>query len=236
MAKRTRSSPIAKVVDWPSLTDRVCNGCGRELPVSAFSRVKASNAYGWRYRSRCHACDVASVMKRSARPCESCGEIVSTLSGPCWSCRYATSPTMHRQPWGGCNEWTGATNRWGYGNVDPKYGSGRVHVAVWMAYYGPIPDGFFVCHSCDNPRCFLIQHLWLGTVRDNNADRDAKGRQARGETSGGAKLTDDAVREIRRRYIDKNRYSNARELAEQFGVSSSTIVAVARHRTWKHVV
>jgi predicted DNA-binding protein (UPF0251 family) len=47
---------------------------------------------------------------------------------------------------------------------------------TWQQHYGPIPDGLFVLHRCDNPKCFEIAHLFLGTQKDNMQDMVAKGR------------------------------------------------------------
>jgi hypothetical protein len=46
---------------------------------------------------------------------------------------------------------------------------------VWLMANGPIPDGMVVRHKCDNPPCFRLSHLELGTVADNNRDAQARG-------------------------------------------------------------
>ena len=44
---------------------------------------------------------------------------------------------------------------------------------------GTIPDGYHVCHTCDNPPCCNPSHWFLGTNQDNVDDRQAKGRGVR---------------------------------------------------------
>ena len=59
-------------------------------------------------------------------------------------------------------------------------GYGKAHRIVWEAVNGPIPEGMFVCHTCDVPRCVNIDHLFLGTAQDNMNDKMSKGRWAGG--------------------------------------------------------
>lgn len=57
-------------------------------------------------------------------------------------------------------------------------------------------------------------------------------RTARGERQGLAKLTDEKVREIRRRYACGE---SATSLAWQYGVTRNAITSAATRLTWKHV-
>lgn len=79
----------------------------------------------------------------------------------------------------GCWEWTGVMKYNGYGRVSVKNKMMIAHrVAYMMSHDAPIPDGMFVCHKCDNPRCVNPEHLFIGTARDNARDSVNKGRNA----------------------------------------------------------
>lgn len=135
-------------------------------------------------------------------------------------------------PESGCLIWLDGTNNRGYGQLGwhgKRYGA---HRFIWMAYFGEIPKGYFVCHKCDERSCVNINHLFLGTPKDNTSDMVAKNRAAIGEKHAGAKLTEDAVRAIRKEYASGESQS---ALGRKYEVSDRTIGNVVRYERWKHV-
>ena len=135
---------------------------------------------------------------------------------------------------GDCWLWTGTRHPKGYG-LYFHHGQHRAHRWAWSEVNGPIPEGLSVCHHCDNPRCVRPDHLFLGTHGDNNRDRAAKGRSAKGEQSGTAKLTEAAVAEIRRLHTPLRKtgpYSTS-ALARRFGVHPSMIRYIVRKECWR---
>lgn len=131
----------------------------------------------------------------------------------------------------GCLEWQGWRDREGRGRLNVgRRGEGSilVHRAAWLVTYGDIPEGFDVCHKCDNPPCCDPEHLFLGTHRDNMADMRAKGR-----AHSRYKLTDEQVHEIKERYAKRGRGmhgGNAMALAREFGISVSHAWTIANNR------
>lgn len=109
-----------------------------------------------------------------------------------------------------------------------------VHRVAWEIVYGPIPPGMCVCHRCDVPNCVNVPHLFLGTVGDNNLDRDRKGRTARafGSRNANAKLTEWSVIQIRSA-LGEGQTPPA--IARRFGVSAATIRLIKKRRIWSQV-
>lgn len=81
-----------------------------------------------------------------------------------------------------CWEWQGEIIKGGYGRCHFKGNKYIVHRAMLISLGKEIPEGFEVCHSCDNPRCCNPEHLFIGTHKQNIKDRDNKGRTAKGDS------------------------------------------------------
>ena len=84
----------------------------------------------------------------------------------------------------GCWNWRGGKDKDGYGSIKIDGQQCRAHRVSYEEYIGEIPDGLNVCHHCDNPPCINPSHFFIGTHADNQHDKVAKGREARGERSG----------------------------------------------------
>jgi len=95
--------------------------------------------------------------------------------------KYITERTIKTKS--GCIEWTSYCGKWGYGQISISKKSLLVHRVIWEIFKGPIPEGFCVLHTCDNPPCCNIDHLFLGTHQDNTNDKISKGRLVTGHTN-----------------------------------------------------
>jgi hypothetical protein len=120
-----------------------------------------------------------------------------------------------------------------YGTMHIKGVPYYAHRIAYFLATGVDPGVLCVCHRCDFGLCCNPAHLFLGTSADNTADMVAKGRQAHtqvfGEANHNAKLSDDAVRQIRA--STKNNV----ELSREFGVSAVIVGMVKSRKRWTHV-
>lgn len=140
----------------------------------------------------------------------------------------------------GCWLWLGGKDRDGYGMVKFCGRQFRAHRVMYEIATGPIPRGLIVMHTCDNPGCVNSQHLLTGTYKDNTQDMIRKGRKhltigskaQRGTLNGKARLTEDDVREIRRRHAAGEMQI---DLGPEFGITQGAVHKVISRRTWKHV-
>jgi len=137
-----------------------------------------------------------------------------------------------------CWEWQGQRRKpkgnakSGYGRLEFKGKQYTAHKLAWELHNKTtVPDGYVVCHSCDNPCCVNPNHLFLGSNQDNMTDRNKKQRQAKGKDIHTNKLSQEDVKYIKS--LPKG--FNQSEVARQFGVYSSCISAIVNGKNWKHI-
>lgn len=130
-----------------------------------------------------------------------------------------------------CWEWTGAKTAFGYGRYAVNNSSSPAHRIAYKEFCGPIPDGFEVCHRCDNPSCINPLHLFLGSHQDNMTDMKTKGRAGRacGEQQGSAKLKNADIIMIRSSSLPSTK------LGPMLGVSATRIQQIRKGKGWAHV-
>lgn len=131
----------------------------------------------------------------------------------------------------GCWIWTGSHISTGYGSFEFPEGSQLAHRVAYVIAYGST-HGMCVLHRCDNRSCVRPEHLFLGTPKDNTHDMIEKGRFARGELHGCAKLTEASVVKIKR-LIEAGLTNVA--IASRFGVTDKNISLIRRGVHWTHV-
>lgn len=89
----------------------------------------------------------------------------------------------------GCWNWTKYLEKNGYAKVGYKGKTRWSHRLSYEAFVGPIPEGFDVCHRCDNRKCVNPNHLFVGSRLDNMKDAVGKNRVAKGVKLPQTKLT-----------------------------------------------
>lgn len=132
----------------------------------------------------------------------------------------------------GCWNWSGVLHKQGYGMIRSGRTHHLTHRASYKVFKGEIPDGLFVCHRCDNRKCVNPDHLFLGTVQDNQKDMKSKDRSMFGEKSSAAKLKESDVLQI----LSLKGSMTQRAIAKMFDVSPSLVCMILKGAVWQRTV
>lgn len=122
----------------------------------------------------------------------------------------------------GCHHWVGARGRGGYGAITWKGKTRVVTRVLWENLHGPLESHIFLCHTCDNPACVNLAHLFLGTAKDNAQDKLNKGKANGG---GPPRVTAERRDQIKAMY--KAGYS-WKEILTKHGGGTATISRVLK--------
>ena len=134
-----------------------------------------------------------------------------------------------------CWECNHCPDKDGYGRMCIDYKTIKCHRLVYELTFGPIPDGLFVLHKCNNPKCCNPNHLYIGTAKENNNQCLGEGRfiSSLGERNGQSKLTAQNIIDIKKLYSSGEYYQ--KDLGKIFGVKISQISRIINKKRWKHI-
>ena len=112
----------------------------------------------------------------------------------------------------GCWIWNGYCNDicgTGYGKMSFKSFNKTVslfthRLSAYVFKDFNLDPKIFICHDCDNPPCFNPDHLFEGTIEDNNLDRFAKGRSTGGNRKYSVKMVEEMHNDLK---LGMSRYS-----------------------------
>lgn len=123
----------------------------------------------------------------------------------------------------GCWNSTYSKHRSGHAITSIMGKSCYVHREMWKIHNGDIPEGLVVRHKCDNPACCNIDHLELGTVKDNSMDMLLRSKH------GNTELNEEMVSSI---YLDTRAQ---KVIAAEFGITQSQVSKIKRKENWSWV-
>lgn len=138
----------------------------------------------------------------------------------------------------GCWNWRGARLRrphdgslsYGVFNLDGR--SQPAHRVAWQLLNGPIPEGKWLLHDCDNQGCVRPDHLYVGTHADNTRDAVMRRRMESGEDRWNHRLRPVDVVAIRAMAAAG---IATETIGPLFGVSGRTARNVVARKAWQSV-
>ncbi len=136
------------------------------------------------------------------------------MSNGCWEWQAGTIKKDYGKPYG----------MFFWGTVDGKELNMQAHRAAWLLFRGPIPkvrkDEGCILHRCNNPPCVNPDHLYIGTHKENAADRDAAGHTSRGAHRYNYKRSATLIADIKAAFLSG---LNAQQTCDKLGIGWQTL-------------
>lgn len=127
------------------------------------------------------------------------------------------------------------TDKDGYVRIRYNGKHDRLFRVLYQQKYGKIPKGLVLRHLCNNAWCVNVEHLKVGTHKENMEDMINCGRSSKGKNNfkingiknGSNKLTEEEVKEI---YLSD---LGCTTLSKKYNVSKTNIRYIKNKRQWK---
>ena len=137
-----------------------------------------------------------------------------------------------------CKEHTQNHERYGRKWCSVRKNTIGLHTYTWEQHNGPVPKGMMIRHTCHNKKCYNIDHLIIGTHKDNMNDMVLADRQAKGIQNGKSVITAEQAQEI---WDLKPRGTKAPNgyiinLRNRYNCSQIVFYDIWRGKTWTHVI
>lgn len=131
-----------------------------------------------------------------------------------------------------CFEYTEALTEKGYARPDLTVDGVRYRVyghrlMVELRAKRRLDKHAVVLHLCDNPKCCCPWHLKVGTIHENNLDRDLKGR--RGVARGHTRMTAEQALRVKMALRQRR---NTESICSEVGCTSKAVRDIRAGRTW----
>ena len=127
------------------------------------------------------------------------------------------------------------TDNDGYVRIKYKGKHDRLFRVLYEKENGAIPKGNLLRHLCNNSWCVNVNHLEIGTSKDNYEDMVKCGRSKVGKNTPGMLGTNNPASKLNENDIKTIYLSDLKnsQLAKDYGVSKTTISYIKRKKQWK---
>lgn len=160
-----------------------------------------------------------------------------------WGRMVKKTKKLETEEWGTCLIWT-ASKRGRYGCTKVKGKNMSAHRASYLVKTkgAEIPTEINgkvvqIRHICGNELCVAQDHIEIGTILENHADKMIHGTGIKGEKNKMAKITEETASKIKKSRFDQGdpSYESQQKRADRFGVTRGLVNSIDRGMSWAHL-
>lgn len=111
----------------------------------------------------------------------------------------------------------------------------RLFRVLYIQKYGNIPKGMVLRHLCNNAWCCNVEHLKIGTYKENYKDMVECGRSRKGKPNINIRGTKNSSHKLSEKQVEEIYLSElgCRKLSKLYKVSTTNILNIKKKKQWK---